>query len=99
MTQKHLFFTDPLTAAWAAKHCNLTVILRATAAGDYDAYGTRNAHHLVDDWDYRNRPGSKLHPVSRVYIHPDSILTLEALPEAKKAALRELGMWPESEAA
>ena len=34
----------------------------------------------------------------KLYITPESLQILEQLPEKKKKALKELGMWPEEEA-
>lgn len=71
------YYTDPLAAAWMARHHGMNLYLGNLENGDFDAYGPRRPHMLVEDWEYRNNPNTFLEPVSRVYIHPDSLRLLE----------------------
>jgi hypothetical protein len=71
------FFTDPLAAAWMAKHHGFTLYVGDIEADDIDAYSAHNSHHVVDDWGYRRRPGCQLLPIDRIYVHPSSMHLLE----------------------
>ncbi len=77
MTEKRHFYTDPLAAAWMAKHCDMQLYL-GIYPDDFDSYGSRNWQHCQDDWFYRQVRLGQVAP--RFYIHPDSLPLLEPRP-------------------
>ena len=59
------FYTDPLAAAWMAKHFAFTLYLGNLEADDFDAYSTRAPHMIVEDLDYRRiTPGITSPPLT-----------------------------------
>lgn len=84
------FHTDPLVAAWMAKHFGMKFLIRTglkykACPIEVDSTIRGMLHDAIDyiEWKY--------------YIHPDSLHLLDELTDAKQIALKELGIWPESE--
>lgn len=66
------YYSDPLAAAWMARHHGFTSYTGNLEADDFDSYSDRNWHHCVDDWRYRLvKHGVQHAPI--FYLHPESL--------------------------
>jgi hypothetical protein len=71
-----LYYTDPLAAAWMAKHHGVS-LYTGSYPDDFDAYSYRNWMHCQDDYFFRlNQQGTR----SVFYIKPDSMPLFNAMP-------------------